>query len=297
MPRGEKIGDDVAEQVVRLRSQGVTLRQISEALGVPLTSAQRLAKKAGLCNPHHKVKAPAVTKRRPRNDSTHVPHREKIDVAPEVIEAILEEKPVPLLKPPEVPTVELDPDRERMIQDAAKTGDIDYAASVLVDGLPDEWRRLGELVTPDFLPRWKGSLLLYHLSSGMHRQIALARCGIRLGDYETWLGYASNGKEPFAGFLRLCSAAQASACVNIQRQIAAKMPGWQALAWTLEKLSPEIYARRMGPEQVAQESGLSEVGDEALKRTALAAILDDNDHRALDVEFVDLEEIEGRTDG
>lgn len=281
------INEEKKKRAILMRKGGQTLESICEALDLNRSTLQRWCNAAGLTNQRHRydVKMPKVGSRRQAKDSTHVMGRPQL-ASPEEVQAELNRL-----------DGIVDQDTEIRIRDAAKTGDLRRAASVLHDGCPEEWRMLGELIAPDFLKKDQSGLLLFHLAAGVHRATALARCGIRPGDFEVWAARAANRKEPWSSYIELCAAAQSSACIHIQHQIAAKAPGWQALAWTLERLSPEIYARHVGTEDQVEDAAFADVGDDNLKRTALAYIVSDNDRKAADVEYIDLDEIGGRVDG
>lgn len=185
-------------------------------------------------------------------------------------------------------------ERKARIRSMSKAGDFLQAGAELSDAHPDEWEVLGATFAPEFLKSWQCGRLLFYLASGIHRAISLARVGIRLSEFEIWLTRASNKAEPFSTFIDLCSMAQASACARLQKLVQKKTPGWQALSWSLERLSPEIFAKHVIDERALEDSSFADVGDENIKRTALAFIKADNDRHAADVEFVDLDEIEGR---
>ncbi len=187
-------------------------------------------------------------------------------------------------------------ERKQKIRSMSRSGDFLQAGAELSDAAPDEWEELGKVFAPEFLRSWQCGRLLFYLASGIHRAISLARVGIRLSEFEIWLTRAGNKVEPFSTFIDLCSMAQASACARLQKLVQKKTPGWQALSWSLERLSPEIFAKHVLDDRALEDSSFADVGDDNIKRTALAFIKADNDRTAADVEFVDLDEIEGRND-
>lgn len=286
-------GEEKKLKAIAMRKAGANYAEISAEIGVSTSQIGRWCESAGLVR--KRADFPKGPKspgghgvRSGRGVPEHAPlteqHIAKIDAS---LSRLLSQ----------VDPEEVDDDRKNVIREAAKTGDLLYAASQLQDGYPEEWEMLGEIVAPDFVNRWACAKLLFYLASGIHRATALARCGIRLGEYEVWCARAANNKEPYSSFIQLCAAAQASACVAIQRQISAHLAGWQALAWSLERLNPEIYARHSADDSAVEGGAFEDVGDDNLKRAALAYIVSDNDRKAVDVEFIDLDEIEGRVDG
>lgn len=170
-----------------------------------------------------------------------------------------------------------------------------YIAGQLRDGQADEWQYLGEQVAPDFLEPWQFGSLLAALASGVHRQVALARVGIKPTEFEVWCANALMGKQTYLQVVTLCSQAQASACAHISARIIDRQQqkGWQALAWMLSKLRPELFAKVNGGGEELVSSGLDDVDESTLKRVALAYINGGDGGEATDVEYVDLDELTG----
>ena len=296
-------------QAITLREQGHQVKEISQTLGIPLRTIQLWFAKykadPEYCPATHREisaaggrKGGVVTgqrKRRLRSMSQTPP--EVLAMLAHAVERAeaqdaMREKPESTPIAPEVPLEE----RLTSVREHAGKGDFLQTGAELSDASPEEWEELGKVFRPDFLKSWQCGRLFFYLASGIHRAISLARVGIRPADFELWLARASNHAEPFATFIDLCSMAQASACARLQRQVMKKSPGWQALSWSLEKLSPEIFAKHVLEERSLEESSFADVGDDNLKRTALAYIVASNDRKPADVEFVDLDEIEGRNE-
>ena len=277
--------DETKEAALRMRRANMPVRQIAAELGISHGTIEKWIEKAGMVRHREgKVRMPTVTKRRQAADSTHVMGQpRKAFLPPEMVAALKGETPEP--------TEETEPDVEQRVRDLVRAGDLLQAASVLDDAGVDGWQRFGEMVAPDFLKPWQCGRLFFYLACGVHRGIALARVGIHLGEYEEWLAHAANRKEPWQTLVALCASAQASACARMQDEVNSKRPGWQAVAWSLEKISPEIYARHVADDEVMKEGAFADVGDDNLKRAALAYIVEDNDHSAAVAEHIDLDEL------
>ena len=190
---------------------------------------------------------------------------------------------------------EIEDERKDEIRNAARSGDLRHLALMLGSD-PNEWRFAGEIICPDFLDSKQCGRLCFDLASGVHRAVAIDHAFIDSADFEIWIARAQNRVEPFYSFIRFCIAAQGSGCVELSRRIARLTPGWQPLAWALERLRPECYHVKGDREQTIDTDAFSEIGDDNIKRTALAFIKADNDRSASDVEFIDLDEIEGRNE-
>lgn len=187
-------------------------------------------------------------------------------------------------------------DRKRYIESLFKASRSPiFIAGQLRDGQADEWRFLGENCAPEFIEPWQFGSLLAALASGVHRQVALARVGIRTTEYDVWCANALMGRESYLRVVTLCSQAQASACAQISARIIDRQQqrGWQALAWMLSKLKPELFAKTNNAGEELVSSGLDDVDETTLKRVALAYINGDSGGEATDVEYVDLDELTG----
>ena len=285
--------DELYRQALALRDSGHQCGEISKTLGVPRRTLQYWFARARDSADTSSRPQPLEQIKEADQNWTQCEQRLRSQsfTDPKQIEAMTEAALKSEISQPVV-----SPEKAKAIRKIAGSGDILRAAADLSDAEPEEWAILGETYCPDFLKSWQCGKLLFYLASGIHRAIALARVGVRLGDFEVWLARASNRVEPFVSFIELCSMAQASAYTRLQRMIMRKSPGWQALAWSLERLSPEIFARHVVDDDGPEDSSFAEVGDDNLKRAALAYIVSDNDRKAVEVEFVDLDEIEGRNE-
>lgn len=290
-------------QALALRDAGHQVKQIVELLGVPSRTIQKWFQK-NREDPHYvpksmqEVSALGGESMRRLKTLEAVARRDIERMGDEIAQQEMAEAVSTFDHAVDVGPSQEELDAERLAKVRANCAGGDYlrAASEISDGYPDEWQQLGTIFAPEFLKSWQCGRLFWYLSSGVHRAISLARVGVRLGDFEVWLARASNHQEPYSTFIDLCSMAQASACARLQKSIQKKTPGWQALTWSLERISPEIFARHVMDERAADESSLADVGEDNLKRTALAYIIHDNDRKAAEIEHVDLDEIEGRNE-
>lgn len=286
MGRHAYYSDEIKQTAIRMRREGAPMRQIGEELGLKINTLARWFDQAGLVRRQAgKVDTPAVTHRRQADRSTHVMGQPTKTGLPAAMVAALKGEVPP------APTTQDDPEIDDRVRQLVASGELLQAAAVLDDAAVDRWEWFGEMVTPEFLAPWQCGRLLYYLACGVHRGIALARVGVSIGDYEEWLAHASNRKEPWRTLVALCGSAQASACARMQDEINTKRPGWQAVAWSLEKISPEIYARHVSDDEIMRDGAFADVGDENLKRAALAYIVEDNDHSAAEAEHVDLDDL------
>lgn len=295
---------DLFQTALALRDSGYSQAQIARMVGLSDRTVKRwFAKlrddpgflpymgKKGFCE----IRKPIGKNKGGRPIETFLPSQN--DRAAKLEEVAAEEAESAIKNPTgedKIDDPETDEERIEAAFELARAGELLHAGTMISDASPAEWKDFGEIASPDFLKSWQCGRLFFDLAGGVHRMIALARVGIKPGDFEIWTARAANRVEPYATFLDLCSMAQASACTRMQKLIQKKTPGWQALTWSLEKLSPEIYSRRLAETQTLDESGFADVGDDNLKRTALAFIIADNDRKAAESECIDLEEIEGR---
>lgn len=282
---GKRYDDEVKQTAIRMRRQNMPVKQICAELGISLNALHCWCNEAGLVRHHPgKVRSPAVTHRRQADRSTHVMGGVQHGGLPDEMMSALRG---------EVPTCTRreDPIIDRRVRQLVASGELLEAAAILDDATPDHWSTFGEMVCPDFLRPWQCGRLLFYLACGVHRGVALARVGVPIGEYEEWLAHAANRKEPWRTLVALCGSAQASACARMQDEINSKQPGWQAVAWSLEKISPEIYARHVSDDEIMRDGAFADVGDENLKRAALAYIVEDNDHSAAEAEHVDLDDL------
>jgi len=274
--------DDTRETACRMREAGATTRQIAEELGLSAGTLQNWFKAAGLTRARHVVVTPSVTSRRQAGRSTHVLGGvQHAGLPAELLGAL---RGAPAQPQPE-------PELDERVRQLVGAGELLQAAATLDDADAGSWAKFGAMIAPDFLRAWQCGRLLYYLACGVHRGVALARVGISPGDYEEWLAHAANRKEPWRTLVAVCASAQASACARMQHEINSKRPGWQAVAWSLERISPEIYARHPSEDETLQEGAFADVGDDNLKRVALAYIAEDNSRAAVEAECVDIDEL------
>lgn len=281
--------EEQRRQVITLRQGGAPVQQIAETVGVHPSTVSAWLKDAGLTRQREKVRTPTVSRR--RSKSTHVigqPRKAYLDP-----EAVLS-----LLSGDEAAEQKEDDDRLRQYEEAVRTGQLMKAAAMIPDGKIDLWRQLGVTAAPSFLLSWQSGELLALLAEGVHRSVALSRVGLSSGDFEIWLSYALNHTEPYAEFCGLCCQAQSSAAVMFQRVIGRKMPGWQAVAWQLERLQPEIFSFRSDDREL-REGYFDDVPDSDLEKAALAFMENHGQIRLAQdggVEYLDLDELTEKRD-
>lgn len=118
-------------------------------------------------------------------------------------------------------------------------------------------------VSPDVASPEQVETILRCVGKGMTLRMSSMRAGVPLATVDLWEHKAAAGEEPWSSWLLTVAARAAQGVEGIHDTLLACQPGWQALAWLLERCFSETYGKRL---QVVQERPqvLADVPDDTL---------------------------------